>query len=177
MFYDELDTKNLPEGWIINKKHRNAEKTYSHILVLKCNWSNAVQHILTFFFQTRNEYFKINKINIILFLFLFKWLKKINQNNNNTSTDYRYVILCFLFVLVSFYTYTCESKLIYKCQNGFSKFGSTCYFMSTTTATWQEAYFECKYLAKGSKLIVISKELEDHNIRKFLKYKKKGIYY
>lgn len=41
-------------------------------------------------------------------------------------------------------------------------------------ATWQEAYFECKYLAKGSRLVVLSREVENHNIGKFLKYRKNG---
>lgn len=67
-----------------------------------------------------------------------------------------------------------ESKLIYNCQNGFSKFGNNCYYLSTKSATWQEAYFECKYLAKGSKLVALTKESDHHNIRKFLKYKKNG---
>jgi len=63
---------------------------------------------------------------------------------------------------------------MYNCQNGFSKFGSNCYHLSKKTATWQEAYFECKYLAKGSKLVVLAKQVEDHNVRKFLKYKQNG---
>lgn len=77
-----------------------------------------------------------------------------------------------LYFSVSFCT--CESKLMYTCQNGFSKFRSNCYYLSTKMATWQEAYFECKYLAKGSKLVVLSKEVDDHNIGKFLKYRKNG---
>jgi len=63
---------------------------------------------------------------------------------------------------------------VYNCQNGFSKFGSNCYHLSKETATWQEAFFECKYLAKGSKLVVLAKQVDDHNIRKFLKYRKNG---
>jgi len=63
---------------------------------------------------------------------------------------------------------------VYNCQNGFSKFGGNCYYLSVKSATWQEAYFECKYLAKGSKLIMLPREIEDHNLRKFLKYKKTG---
>jgi len=70
--------------------------------------------------------------------------------------------------------YVCESKLVYNCQKGFSKFGSNCYHLSKETATWQEAFFECKYLAKGSKLVVLAKHVDDHNIRKFLKYRKNG---
>jgi len=73
--------------------------------------------------------------------------------------------------------YMCESKLVYNCQNGFSKFGSNCYYLSKETVTWQEAFFECKYLAKGSKLVVLAKEVEDHNIRKFLKYRRNGNYF
>lgn len=64
--------------------------------------------------------------------------------------------------------------MMYDCKNGFSKFGSNCFYLSTKTATWQEAYFECRYLAKGSKLAVLYKEVENHNIRKFLKYKHTG---
>ncbi|KAF0762929.1 snaclec coagulation factor IX/factor X-binding protein subunit B [Aphis craccivora] len=71
-----------------------------------------------------------------------------------------------------FSCYICESKLMYNCQNKFSKFGSNCYYLSKETATWQEAFYECNNLAKGSKLVVLAKEVEDHNIRKFLKYRK-----
>jgi len=63
---------------------------------------------------------------------------------------------------------------MYNCQNGFLKFGSNCYHLSKETATWQEAFFECKYLAKGSKLVVLAKQVDDHNIQKFLKYRKNG---
>lgn len=76
------------------------------------------------------------------------------------------------FNLVSYYT--CESKLVYNCQNGFTKFGSNCYYLSIKKSTWQEAFFECKYLTKGSKLVVLPKEVNDHNIRQFLKYSKTG---
>jgi len=98
----------------------------------------------------------------------------------NIKIFIRILVLIFdLYFTVLLYTY--ESKLIYTCQNGFSKFGNNCYYLSTKMVTWQEAYFECKYLAKRSKLVVLSKEVEDHNIRTFLKYSKNGnitiIYY
>ncbi|XP_025418715.1 snaclec coagulation factor IX/factor X-binding protein subunit B-like isoform X2 [Sipha flava] len=81
------------------------------------------------------------------------------------------IILFYHYLLLNVLFFTSESKLMYNCKNGFSKFGNNCFYLSTKTATWQEAYFECKYLAKGSKLAVLYKEVDDHNIRKFLKYR------
>lgn len=81
--------------------------------------------------------------------------------------------LLYFYFTVSFCT--CKSKLMYSCQNDFLKFGSNCYYLSKTTATWQEAYFECKYLEKGSKLVVLPRQAEDRNIRKFLKYRMNGM--
>lgn len=64
--------------------------------------------------------------------------------------------------------------MVYKCQNGFSKFGRDCYYLSVKTATWQDAFFECQNFSKGSKLVILPRPLDDHNFRKFLKYKKNG---
>lgn len=70
--------------------------------------------------------------------------------------------------------YICETKLIYNCPNGFSKFGNNCFYLSIKTATWQEAFFQCKYLMKGSKLVAPRKYVEDNTIRQFLKHRKNG---
>ncbi|XP_050541693.1 killer cell lectin-like receptor subfamily B member 1A isoform X2 [Daktulosphaira vitifoliae] len=66
-----------------------------------------------------------------------------------------------------------EAKLIYKCPKHFSRFGKSCYYLSNKTLTWQESFFECKYLAKGSKLAVLAKNWNDLSAQQFLKNNEK----
>ncbi|XP_050431752.1 killer cell lectin-like receptor subfamily B member 1A isoform X2 [Adelges cooleyi] len=84
------------------------------------------------------------------------------------------VLFLFNTFILLYVSYSCESKLVYKCPSNFIRFGSECYYLGDTKLTWQEAYFECKYLTKGSKLSVLAKRWNDFNIRKFLKFKEKN---
>lgn len=102
----------------------------------------------------------------ILFFFLGKRTRTLEFRNISL-----YSIFIFYFTVS---IYTCESKLIYSCPNGFTKFGNKCFYLSIKPATWQEAYFECKYMTKGSKLAILPKQTDDHYIRKFLKYRENG---
>lgn len=66
--------------------------------------------------------------------------------------------------------------MVYECKKGFSHFGNNCYHLSLKPATWQEAYFECNYMTKGSKLAVLLTEMDDFNLRTFFLYKYNGNY-